>query len=91
MTVATAFLAVTLALLLVVLVYVHRLAAGPTVFDRILGVNAFGTTSTVVLLLLGVLYDRLDMFVDVALAYALLTFISSLAAARYFERTGHQR
>jgi len=90
-TVATAFLAVTLALLLVVLVYVHRLAAGPTVFDRILGVNAFGTTSTVVLLLLGVLYDRLDMFVDVALAYALLTFISSLAAARYFERTGHQR
>lgn len=91
MTVAAAFLAATLALLLVVLVYVHRLAAGPTVFDRILGVNAFGTTSTVVLLLIGVLYDRLDMFVDVALAYALLAFISSLAAARYFERTGHQQ
>lgn len=85
------FLAATLTLLVVALVYVHRLAVGPTVFDRILGAGAFGTTTTVVLVLLGVLYQRLDMFVDISLAYALLSFVGNLAAARYFERSGESR
>ncbi len=85
------FAAVTIAHLVLVLVYVHRLAVGPTVFDRLLGLNAFGTSTTVVLLLIGVVYEREDMFVDIALAYALLSFIGSLAAARYFEREGVPR
>lgn len=86
-----AFLATTLALLAIVLVYVHRLATGPTVFDRILGLSGFGTSTTVVLVLIGVLYERVEMFVDIALAYALLSFVGALAAARYFERTGQHR
>jgi multicomponent Na+:H+ antiporter subunit F len=85
------YLAAGLALLALVVVYVYRLAAGPTVFDRLLGLNGFGTTTTVVLLLTGVVFDRLDMFVDIGLAYALLSFVGSLAAARYFERTGVRR
>ncbi len=85
------FAAVTIAHLVLVLVYVHRLAVGPTVFDRILGLNAFGTSTTVVLLLVGVVYGREEMFVDIALAYALLSFVGSLAAARYFEREGVPR
>lgn len=85
------FLLATLAHLALVLVYVHRLAVGPTVFDRILGLNAFGTSTTVVLLLVGVVYGREEMFVDIALAYALLSFVGSLAAARYFEREGVPR
>jgi multicomponent Na+:H+ antiporter subunit F len=85
------FLAAALVLLVAVGVFVHRLAAGPTVFDRILGLNAFGTQSTVVLLLVGALYGRLDMFVDIALGYALLSFVGTLAAARYFERGGDRR
>lgn len=89
MTAHDVFLGATLALLAVVLVYLHRMAVGPTVFDRLLGLNAFGTTTTLVLLLLGCLYDRVDMFVDISLGYALLGFVGSLAAARYFRRTGH--
>jgi multicomponent Na+:H+ antiporter subunit F len=85
------FLAATVALLALVLVYIHRLAVGPTVFDRILGLNGFGTSTTVVLVLVGVVYERLDMFIDVSLAYALLSFVGSLAAARYFERSGEGR
>ncbi|HXG03341.1 MAG TPA: monovalent cation/H+ antiporter complex subunit F [Candidatus Binatia bacterium] len=81
------FLLTALALLAVALIYVYRIAVGPTVFDRILGVNAVGTTTAVVLPLTGVVWERLDLFVDIALAYALLAFIGSIAAARYFERT----
>lgn len=87
MTAGALFLAAVIALLGFVLAYLYRVAVGPTVFDRILGVSGFGTTTTVVLLLAGVLYERLDMFVDLSLAYALLSFVGSLAAARYFERT----
>jgi multicomponent Na+:H+ antiporter subunit F len=85
------FTAAALAILLLAPVYMHRVGAGPTVFDRILGVNGFLTKTTVLLLLVGAAYERLDMFVDIALAYALLSFIGALAAARYFERTGTRR
>jgi multicomponent Na+:H+ antiporter subunit F len=80
------FVGAALCLLLLGLAYVHRLAAGPTAFDRILGLNGFTSNTTVVLVLLGAVFERLDMFVDIALGYALLSFVSSLAAARYFER-----
>jgi multicomponent Na+:H+ antiporter subunit F len=91
MTVAGLFLAVAIGLVGVILVYLYRLAVGPTVFDRLLGLSGFGTTSSLVLLLIGALYGRLDMFVDISLAYALLSFVGSLAAARYFERTPEDR
>jgi multicomponent Na+:H+ antiporter subunit F len=85
------FLGATVLLLTLVLVYLYRLGVGPTVFDRILGLSGFGTKTTVVLLLTGAVYGRLDMFVDISLGYALLSFVGSLAAARYFERTGESR
>jgi multicomponent Na+:H+ antiporter subunit F len=84
----TPFLLAALALLGVALTYAYRIGVGPTVFDRILGVNAVGTTTAVVLLLTGVVWERLDLFVDVVLAYALLAFVGAIAAARYFERSG---
>jgi multicomponent Na+:H+ antiporter subunit F len=85
------FAVCAVALLLIVFVYVYRLAAGPSVFDRVLGLSAFGTTTTLVLVLAGVVYERLDMFVDLSLAYALLSFVGAIASARYFERSGPQR
>jgi multicomponent Na+:H+ antiporter subunit F len=85
------FLGMAVALLVLVAAYLYRLATGPTVFDRLLGLSGFGTKTTLIFLLIGAVYERLDMFVDVSLAYALLTFIGSLAAARYFERGGAGR
>ena len=63
-----------------------RAVSGPTVLDRLVGVNAIGSKTTTVLILVGLVYDRVDMFVDIALAYALLNFISVLAASRYFQK-----
>lgn len=80
--------AIALAILALAFAYVYRLAAGPTVFDRLLGVSGLGTKTTLVLLLVGLVYDRLDMFLDISIAYALLSFVGSLAAARYLERSG---
>lgn len=91
MSVATLCLVATVILLALTLVYVHRMAVGPSVFDRIIGLNGFGTKTTVVLLLLGGASERLEMFIDISIGYALLSFVGTLAAARYFERTGHAR
>ena len=91
MTAGALFLAAAVALLLLTGVYVYRVAVGPTVFDRILGVSGFGTKTTVVLLLMGAVYERVDMFVDISLGVAILSFVGILAAARYFERSGEHR
>ena len=65
----------------------YRIAAGPTVFDRTVAVGLIGTNAVLVLVLIGVMYNRVDMFVDLALTYALLNFIGVVALAKYFERS----
>ncbi|MFO7666792.1 MAG: monovalent cation/H+ antiporter complex subunit F [Desulfobacterales bacterium] len=62
----------------------YRGVFGPTILDRLIGVNAIGSKTTVLLILIGFLYNRVDMFIDIALAYAMLNFIAVLAASRYF-------
>jgi len=76
----------SVALLLLMALSLYRAIAGPTVLDRIVGVNAIGAKTTVLLLLIGFLFHRVDMFVDIALAYAMLNFITVIAAARYFHK-----
>jgi len=77
-------LAVAIALLEVLAFY--RVIAGPTIFDRLVGVGVMGTKTVVLLCLIGFLYQRIDMFVDIAIGYALLNFIGAIAASKYFER-----
>ncbi len=69
---------------LLMLLSLYRAVFGPTVLDRLLGVNAIGSKTTTLLILIGLIYQRVDMFVDIALAYAMLNFIAVLAASRYF-------
>jgi multicomponent Na+:H+ antiporter subunit F len=64
----------------------YRAVFGPTVLDRLIGVNAIGSKTTTLLVLIGLIYERVDMFVDIALAYATLNFIAVLAASRYFQK-----
>jgi len=80
------FLGVGIVLTLLMLLCLVRVTGGPTVLDRILGGNLIGTKTTVLLLLIGLLYDNVGMFVDIAIAYALLNFIATLAAVKYFLR-----
>ena len=71
---------------LLMLLSLYRAVFGPTVLDRLLGVNAIGSKTTTLLILIGLIYQRVDMFVDIALAYAMLNFIAVLAASRYFQK-----
>ncbi len=73
-------------LAMLMLVSLYRPVFGPTVLDRMIGVNAIGTKTTVLLIVIGLIYHRVDMFVDIALAYAMLNFVAVLAASRYFQK-----
>ncbi|MEJ2689430.1 MAG: monovalent cation/H+ antiporter complex subunit F [Deltaproteobacteria bacterium] len=79
-------IAVGVALFLLMMATLYRAIFGPTVLDRIVGVNVIGTKSTVLIIIIGTLNNQVDMFVDIALTYALLNFIVTLAAARFFQR-----
>ena len=73
-------------LCILMLLSLYRAVFGPTVLDRLIGVNAIGSKTTALLILIGLLYHRVDMFVDIALAYAMLNFIAVLAASRFFHK-----
>ena len=74
----------TVMLILVLALPLYRVVQGPTAFDRLLGAGVVGTKIVTLILLIGELYGRLDMFVDIALAYAILNFIGALTVAKYF-------
>ena len=80
------FLYTGLFLSLLMVVSLYRAIFGPTVLDRMIGANAIGSKTVVLLILIGFIYQRVDMFVDIALAYAMLNFIAVLAASRYFQK-----
>jgi len=66
----------------------YPVLVGPTVFDRMVGVGMIGTTTVIVLCLVGYGFGRLDMFVDIAIAYALLNFVGAIAVAKYLDTSG---
>jgi multicomponent Na+:H+ antiporter subunit F len=75
------------ALFIMMIPVFYRIWVGPTGFDRILGVNVIGTKTAVLLVIIGTVYDRVDMFVDFAIAYALLNFVGAIVVSRYLNRT----
>lgn len=81
----TFFIAIGTGICILMILTLYRAILGPTAIDRIMGVNLIGTKTTVLLVVIGVIYHRVEMFVDIALAYALLNFIATIAASRYFQ------
>ncbi len=73
-----------LAVLLTMALGLTRALLGPTVYDRILAVNMFGTKTVLLIALLAGLAGRSDLL-DVALLYALINFIAVVAVLKYFE------
>jgi multicomponent Na+:H+ antiporter subunit F len=70
------------------LVVLIRAVIGPTVIDRLVAINVVGTKAAVILVLMGFIFERADMFVDIAIGYGLLNYIASIAAAKYFQNHG---
>jgi len=61
----------------------YRVLQGPTVYDRMVGVGVVGTKTVVLICLAGFDFGRVDMFVDIAVAYAMLNFIGGIVVAKY--------
>ena len=76
--VAGLFILATMALALV------RALRGPTVYDRILAVNMFGTKIVLLIAVISHMVGRAD-FLDIAFVYALINFITTVAVLKFFE------
>ena len=83
------FIAASIAILVVMGLALIRAILGPTVYDRILAANMFGTKTVLLIAVLGFLNGRPD-FLDIALVYALINFISTVAVLRFFEYTAQE-
>ncbi len=63
----------------------YRVFAGPTLYDRLLGVGAIGTHAVLLLALFGFMFGRLSGFLDLAITYAILNFVGVVAIAKYLD------
>ena len=75
-------IAATLAILIVMIMATIRAFIGPTPCDRVLAVNMFGTKTVLLISLLGFVMGRPE-FLDIAIVYALINFISVIGVLRY--------
>jgi multicomponent Na+:H+ antiporter subunit F len=79
---------IAVALALVMVLSLYRVISGPSVFDRLTGLGLIGSKTIVLLVVLGAWNERVDLFVDIALSYGLISFVGTLALAKYFEISG---
>lgn len=84
------FAAAVLALLVITGLVLIRALMGPTVYDRILAVNTVGTLSVLLIAVYGFLTERPE-FLDIALVYALINFVGTIAVTKYvkYAHLGH--
>jgi multicomponent Na+:H+ antiporter subunit F len=76
----------TIAVAVLIVIGLHRVWAGPTVFDRLVAIALLTVNGVIVIVLLGFLLERPLFYLDIALAYALLAFVLPIAVGRYFEQ-----
>ena len=81
---------VTIATLVTMALALVRALLGPTVYDRVLSVNMFGTKTVLLISVIAFLAGRPD-FLDLALAYALINFIGVLAVLEFFKSRAARR
>lgn len=77
------FAAAAIALIVALGLTVARAWLGPTVFDRVLGANTIGTLAVCLIAVYGFLTERPE-FLDVAIVYAFLNVLSTLAILKFF-------
>ena len=77
-------IAVALVVAATTTVGLYRVQVGPTVFDRLIAIALLTVNTVVLIALLGFIFERPIFFLDIALSYALLTFVFPIALGRYF-------
>ncbi len=84
------YIIVSLAILVTMALALVRALLGPSVYDRVLAVNMFGTKTALLLSVVAFLYGRPD-FLDLALAYALINFVGVLAVLEFIQKRSATR
>lgn len=87
MTMSLLLASVAVALALVMVLSLYRVMSGPSIFDRLTGLGLIGSKTIILLIVLGAWGGRVELYVDIALAYGLISFVGSLVLAKYFEVT----
>lgn len=82
------YIAVSVAIIVAMALALLRALLGPTLYDRILAVNMFGTKIVLLVAVLGAMTGQ-AYFLDIAMVYALINFISIIAVLRFFEFDTH--
>ena len=82
------FLYSSLVILAMVLLCLVRVIAGPGILNRIVAGNVIGTKTIAVILFIGFIFEKVDFFIDIAVVYALINFVGTLAFSKYFENKG---
>jgi len=77
------FVVATIAVFVSMILVLVRLFSGPTMYDRVLAVNTFGTLTVLLIGVLGFLNERPD-FLDIAFLYALINFVGTIAILKFF-------
>ncbi|MBT3605589.1 MAG: pH regulation protein F [Candidatus Latescibacteria bacterium] len=78
------FVAAMIGILVTMILALTRALTGPTVYDRILALNMFGTKAVLFISVLGFLMGRPE-FLDLALIYVLINFIGTLAVLKFVQ------
>ena len=78
------YLVVLLALLFCIIMAMIRVIRGPTAPDRIVGLDTINTIVIISMVIFGAAFNEV-IYIDVAIVYALLSFISTLFIAKYLE------
>ena len=78
------FLYAALVVMIAGLITILRMMLGPSVPDRVVGLDTLNTLVVAGMVLLGAAYDR-TIYIDIAIVYALLSYIGTLAIARYLQ------
>ncbi len=74
-------------LILFSVIIVYRVFRGPTMQDRVVALNVLGTNAVVIIALLSVSTDNIGLL-DIALVYALLNFLMSIAISKFTVERG---
>ena len=82
------FFIVLVVLVMLIGAYLYRVLQGPTIFDRVLGLNGISTKAIILLIVIGVVFERVEMFIDISTGYALLNLVGALAVAKFLEEKG---
>jgi multicomponent Na+:H+ antiporter subunit F len=76
-------LAAAAGLMIAMAMMIVRAILGPSHYDRILAANSFGTKTVLLIAVIGFVFGR-PVFLDIAISYALINFVTTIALMKFF-------